>query len=151
MLEQKMADLPPDRAEIGPPSPMSASMRLHCGRYRQGGIEEERQTANAVASSAIHMERFETMDANAFICALRRFVSIRAAATRLRCDRGSNFVGEMSELDEALAEMDNKSVERSHFGRVWERQIGTITRILDAMLVETGVQKLPPRASSYVP
>ena len=54
--------------------------------------------------------------------------------------------------------MDKKSVERylsekgcewqfnplhaSHFGGVWERQIGTIRRILDAMLVETGVQKL---------
>ena len=30
----------------------------------------------------------------------------------------------------------------SHFGGVWERQIGTIRRILDAMLLETRAQKL---------
>ena len=28
----------------------------------------------------------------------------------LRCDRGSNFVGAKSEIDEALAEMDSESV-----------------------------------------
>jgi len=76
----------------------------------------------------------------------------------LRCDRGSNLVGGKSKLDEALAEMDKKSVERylseqgcewqfnpphaSHFGGAWESQIGTIRRILDAMLLETGSQKL---------
>ena len=107
---------------------------------------------------AIHIELLETMDASSFICALRRFFSIRGPATRLRCDGASNFVGGKSELDEALAEMDKKSVKRylseqgcewqfnpphaSHFGRAWERQIGTIRRILDAMLVETRAQKL---------
>lgn len=109
MLEQKMADFPQTEQRSDPPSPTSTSMRLHRGRYREGGIEKERQTANAVASSAIHMELFETMDASSFICALRRFVSIRGPATRLRCDRGSNFVSEKSEPDEALAEMDKKS------------------------------------------
>ena len=52
------------------------------------------------------------MDASSFICALRRFFSIQGPATLLRCDQGSNFDGGKSELDEALAEMDKKSVER---------------------------------------
>ena len=98
------------------------------------------------------------MDASSFICALRRFPSIRGPALLLRCDRGSNFVGAKTELDEALAAMDSQSVEKylseqgckwqfnpphaSHFGGVWERQIGTIRRILDAMLLETRTQKL---------
>ena len=76
----------------------------------------------------------------------------------LRCDRGSNFVGAKSEIDEALAEMDNESVANylleqncewifnpphaSHFGSVWERQIGTTQSILDTMLLELGAQQL---------
>lgn len=67
-------------------------------------------------------------------------------------------MGAKTELDEALATMDKQSVEKylskqgcqwqfnpphaSHFGRVWERQIGTIRRILDAILLEIGAQKL---------
>lgn len=165
MLEQKMADLPPDRAEIGPPftnvgfdvfGPWTVQTR----RTRGGAAGSKRWglVFTCLASRAIHIELLETMDASSFICALRRFFSIRGPVTRLRCDRGSNFVGGKSELDEALAEMDKKSVERylseqdcewqfnpphaSHFGGVWERQIGTIRRILDAMLIESGVQKL---------
>ena len=165
MLEQKMADLPPDRAEIGPPftnvgfdvfGPWTVQTR----RTRGGAADSKRWglVFTCLASRAIHIELLETMDASSFICALRRFFSIRGPATRLRCDRGSNFVRGKSELDEALAEMDKKSVERylseqgcewqfnpphaSHFGGAWERQIGTIRRILDAMLVETGAQKL---------
>lgn len=123
MLEQEMADFPQTAQRSDPPSPTSTSMRLHRGRYREGGIEEERQTANAVASSAIRMELFETMDASSFICALRRFVSIlRGPATRLRGDRCSNFVSENLELDEALAEMDKISFTEEVLFRGFEWQ-----------------------------
>ena len=82
------------------------------------------------------------MDTSAFICALRRFLSIRLPTARIRCDRGSNFVGAKSELEQALEEMDEGAVKTyladqgcewclnppraSHFGEVWEWQIGTI-------------------------
>ena len=47
---------------------------------------------------------------------------MRGPATPLRCDRGSNFVGGKLKLDEALAEMDKKSVERylSEQGCEWQ-------------------------------
>ena len=61
-----------------------------------------------LVSRAIHIELLETMDASSFICALRRFFSIRGPALRLRCDRCSNFVGAKTELDESLAEMDKQ-------------------------------------------
>ena len=77
---------------------------------------------------------------------------------KLRCDRGSNFIGAKTELDEALTQMNHSSVERylsnsgcawqfnppqaSHFGGVWEGQIGTIRRTLDAMLLEIRGRKL---------
>ena len=98
------------------------------------------------------------MDASAFICALRRFYAIRGPATKLRCDRGTNFVGAKSQLDDAIAEMDQKRIERfvteqgcewvfnplhaSHFGGAWERQIATIRRVLDSMLLEIGTSQL---------
>ena len=164
-LEQKMADLPPDRAEIGPPftnvgfdvfGPWTVKTRR-----TRGGVAESKRWGlvfTCLVSRAIHIELLETMDASSFICALRRFLSIRGPALLLRCDRGSNFVGAKTEFDEALAAMDSQSVEKylseqgckwqfnpphaSHFCGVWERQIGTIRRILDAMLLETGTQKL---------
>lgn len=98
------------------------------------------------------------MDVSAFICALRRFLSVRGPTTRIRCDRGSNFVRAKTELEQALQEMDEgalktyhadqgwewsfKPPHASHFGGVWERQIGTIHRLLDAMLLELGKPQL---------
>ena len=124
MLEQRMVDLPPGRAEPGPP--------------------------------------FTNVGFDAFgpwtVQTLRRFFAIRGLALRLRCDMGTNFVGAKTEIDEALADMDKESTAKylsdqgcewlfnpphaSHFGGAWERQIGTIRRVLDAMLLELGTRQL---------
>ena len=98
------------------------------------------------------------MDASSFLCALRRFLAIRGPALRLQCNRGTNFIGAKTEIDEALADMDKESIAKylsdqgcewlfnpphaPHFGNAWERQIGTIQRILDAMLLELGTRQL---------
>ena len=98
------------------------------------------------------------MDASSFINALRRFFAIRGPAVLLRCDCGTNFTGANTELKEALGEMQYAKVERyvreegcrwefnpphaSHFGGAWERQIGTIRRVLDAMLLNIGRSQL---------
>ena len=63
-----------------------------------------------------------------------------------------------AELDNALTELDQHKVERyvhkqgcewlfnlphaSHFGGAWERQMGTIRRVLDAMFAELGSAQL---------
>ena len=165
MLDQQMADLPPDRTEVGPPftnvgfdvfGPWTVQTR----RTRGGAANSKRWglVFTCMASRAIHIELLETMDASSFLCALRRFFAIRGPALRLRCDRGTNFVGAKTEIDETLAEMDKESVANylseqgcewifnpphaSHYGGVWERQIGTIRRILDAMLLELGTRQL---------
>ena len=51
------------------------------------------------------------MDTSAFICAQRRFFAFRGPAAIVRCDRGTNFVGGKSELDEALKNMDRRKIE----------------------------------------
>lgn len=165
MLEQQMADLPPDRAEVGPPftnvgfdvfGPWTVQTRK-----TRGGVANAKRWGlvfSCLVIRAIHIELPETIDASSFISALRRFFSLRVPALRLRCDRGSNFVGAKTELDEALEEMDKESVEKYiseqgcewlfnpphafHFGGVWERQIGTVRRIFDAILLEIGAQRL---------
>ena len=76
----------------------------------------------------------------------------------LRCNRGTNFIGGKSELGDTLIEMDQHKVtgyvndhgcewifnplHASHFGGAWERQIGTIRCILDAMFAELGSHQL---------
>lgn len=133
---------------------------IHTRKLRGGTANSKRWglVLTCLSSRAIHIEVLETMDASSFICAFRRFFALRGPASRLRCDRGTNFIGAKSELDEALAELNQQTVQKfvteqgcewqfnpphaSHFGGVWERQIGTIRRILDAMFLEIGSSQL---------
>ena len=165
VLKQHMADLPSDRVQAGPPFTnvgfdVFGPWMVQTRKTRGGSANAKRWglVFTCLTSRAIHIELLERMDASSFICALRRFFALRGPALRLRCDRGTNFVGAKTELDEALAELDKESVGRhlteegcewlfnpphaSHFGGVWERQIGTIRRVLDAMLLEIGAQRL---------
>ena len=82
----------------------------------------------------------------------------RPSSILLRCDRGTNFLGGKRELEEAFKEMDLGKVSRfvaeqrckwelnpphaSHFGGVWERQIGTIRCVLEGMFAELGKTQL---------
>ena len=97
-------------------------------------------------------------DGLAFICALRRFFALRGPSFLLRCDRGTNFIGGKSELDQALSTLNQKVITKYvteqdcewifnpphalHFGGVRERQIGTAKRVLDAMFLELGSPQL---------
>ena len=164
-LTQRMADLPADRTEVGPPftnvgfdvfGPWTVQRRKMSG----GATNSKRWglVCTCLSSRAVHIEVLEAMDTSIFICALRRFFALRGPAAIVRCDRGTNFVGEKSELDEALKNMDRRKIERfvaeqgcewkfnpphaSHFGGAWERQIGTIRSVLDAMFAELGKAQL---------
>ena len=165
VLDQRMADLPADRTEVAPPftnvgfdvfGPWTVNTR----KTRGGSANSKRWglVFTCLSSRAVHIEVLESMEASSFICALRRFFALRGPASLLRCDRGTNFIGAKSELDDALGEMNQSEVERyvrdqgcewlfnpphaSHFGGAWERQIGTIRRVLDAMLVQLGSPQL---------
>jgi hypothetical protein len=160
-----MADLPADRLEVGAPFTnvgfdVFGPWEVHTRKTRGGAAKSKRWglVFTCLACRAIHIELLESMDTSAFICALRRFFALRGQAAILRCDRGTNFIGGKSELEEAFKEMDLGKVQRfvteqgckwelnpphaSHFGGVWERQIGTIRRVLDGMFVEFGKTQL---------
>ena len=160
-----MADLPSDRTEVCPPftnvgfdvfGPWAVQTR----KTRGGGVSAKHWglVFTCQSSKAIQIEVLEAMNSSASICALRRLFTLRGHAKLLRCDRGTNFIGAKTELDAAASELDEKREEKfttesgcewefnpphaSHFGGVWERQINTIRRVLDAMLTELGQSQL---------
>lgn len=59
-----------------------------------------------LSSRAVHIEMLEELSTDAFIIALRCFISLRGAVSQLRCDQGKNFVGAANVFKEALKQCD---------------------------------------------
>ena len=112
-----------------------------------------------LASRAIHLETSTSLETDAFINALRRFICRRGPIRQLRSDQGTNFVGAKHELKAALAELDHERIKAellkkncdwfafamnvpssSHMGGVWERQIRTVKSVLFPLLQNNGLQ-----------
>ena len=161
---QKMADLPSDRLSMEPPfthvgidvfGPWAISAR----RTRGGHADSKRWAVlfTCLSTRAIHLEVIESMDSSGFINALRRFLAIRGPVKEIRSDRGTNFVGACKDLG-ISSNIDENVVERylsekgckwtfnpphsSHMGGVWERMIGITRKILDSMLLQSGLSRL---------
>jgi hypothetical protein len=160
-----MADLPRERLETPPPFTnvgfdVFGPWTIQTRKLRGGAVNAKRWGLIFMCLNcrAVHIEVLETMETSSFICALRRFFALRSPSFLLRCDRGTNFIGGKSELDQALSAMNQKAITKyvteqncewifnpphaSHFGGVWERQIGMARRVLDAMFPELGSPQL---------
>ncbi len=114
--EQKMADLPLER--ILPDLPPFSSV----GVDYFGPIEVKRGRSlckrygvifTCLASRAVHLEVANSLDTDACINALRRFMSRRGQVSHLLSDNGTNFVGASRELKEALAALDHDHIQRA--------------------------------------
>ena len=148
--EQKMADLPEERVT---PSPPFTYVGMDC--FGPFFVKQGRKTLKrygllftCFCSRGIHVEMLDDMTTDAFINALRCFVSIRGAVRTIRCDQGSNFVGARNELAEAMKELDEDAISThlsrnqcdfilnaphaSHTGGIWERQIRTVRDALSS-------------------
>nr|XP_022300905.1 uncharacterized protein LOC111109110 [Crassostrea virginica] len=111
-----------------------------------------------LVSRGIHIELVEELSTSSFINALRRFVSIRGPVRQFRSDRGTNFIGAVNELQMVHQFVEKPLVQKflhegestwlfnpphaSHFGGVWESMIGITRRILDGILLRTGMKSL---------
>ncbi|XP_043227504.1 uncharacterized protein LOC122384292 [Amphibalanus amphitrite] len=141
---QKMADLPEER--VGQMEPFTYS---GCDCFGPFIIKERRSELKrwgivftCMSSRAVHLETLNSLTADAFINAYRRFVSRRGPVRKLFCDNATNFIGGEGYLMAALNEMDRDQVRRtilkdncdivefdhitpraSHMGGAWERQI----------------------------
>ncbi|XP_030588591.1 uncharacterized protein LOC115795386 [Archocentrus centrarchus] len=150
--EQQMAELPEARVEASAPF-------TYCGMdvfgpfiIKRARTEHKRYGLifTCLSSRAIHIETLEDLSTDAFINALRCFISLRGAVRQLYCDHGTNFVGARNEFKKALKQCDPKKLEAylankqcefifsapaaSHAGGVWERQIRTVRNVLNATL-----------------
>ena len=153
---QQMANLPEDRLEACPPF-----TKVGMDFFGPFIIKERRSQVKrwgciftCLYSRAIHLEVATSLSTDAFLNVLRRFVSLRGSVRKLRCDKGTNFVGADNELTAALDEINEEKVRRylseqhcefvfnpadaSHMGGVWERPIRSVRSILASLLRDLG-------------
>ena len=151
---QRMTDLPSERTTLDKP-PFS-NVCIDCfGPFmvKQGRAQVKRYGCifTCLAIRTIHIKMLHSLDADSFINALMRFTSRRETPQTIQSDNGTNFVGGSKEFLDALKRwnkshhldsyLQHESIEwifnppaASHMGGVWERQIRTVRRIMQAIL-----------------
>ncbi|XP_043211405.1 uncharacterized protein LOC122375894 [Amphibalanus amphitrite] len=158
-LTQKMADLPPERTE--PAEPFS-----HCAVDCFGPfyVKEKRSEVkrwgilfSCLASRSIHLESVNSLSADSFLNAVRRFACRRGPIRKLFCDNGTNFVGGKNMLEGALKEEDHVKIRgellkkdcdwfefrfnvpmASSMGGAWERMIRSVRSALTPLIMAHG-------------
>ena len=167
---QKMANLPDDRVSRANPFDFCGMDFLgpFFVKCRRSTVKYYGCIFTCLYSRGVHVEVCHSLSSDSFIMALRRFISIRGPVKRLRCDRGTNFVGASNELKQEMACMDNGKVRdfllandadiefvfnplhASHFEGIFERQIGSIRRVFEGILVKFGSQLNPESLITFL-
>ena len=145
----KMADLPPARLRLFKPPFWSTGVdcfRPFLIRHGQGIIFKW------LTTRCLHLDLLESMDVDAFLLALRRFISHRGKPFEIWADRGTNFrAGDRTnlELNQCFQAMEPKLQEHlshqqisfnfnppgaPHFGGVCEREIRSVKNALRVIL-----------------
>ena len=157
-VTQEMADLPPDRVTPGNPPFTSVGVDYFGPiAVKRGRVQLKHYGClfTCLATRAIHLEVACSLDTDAFLNVLYRFIARRGKPSIIRSDNGTNFVGAKAELascvknwninkiSEALLQQEIKWIFNppgaSHMGGVWEHQIRTVRTILHALLQQQQV------------
>lgn len=154
-MSQKMASLPSDRVTAYlPPFSYTGIDCFGPLLVKHGRKREKRYGCifTCLNVRAIHLEKLHSLDADSFINALNRFIARRGKPSKMRSDNGTNFVGANKEIQSAVREwnassgvtsiLQSKQIEwqfnpplASHMGGVWERQIRTVRKIMNVVLL----------------
>ncbi len=109
-----------------------------------------------LTTRAVHIELLNSLDVDAFLLALRRFIARRGRPKEIRSDCGTNFRGADRELREAFAAMESQLKEQladyqilfkfnppnaPHFGGVWEREVRSIKAALQVAVGSQSVSE----------
>ena len=110
--EQKMADLAEDRLEPAPPFTFSAVDYFGPWYVKDGRrkLKCYEVLFTCLSSRAIHLEASKTMTTDSFLNAYSRFLGRRGPVRPLRSDQGSNFIGVMNELQQAISELKHDRI-----------------------------------------
>ena len=147
-----MADLPQERYTEAAPF-------IYCGvdmfgpliiKERRSELKHYGALFTGFSSRAVHIEVSNSLDADSFILALRRFMARRGTVHSIWSDNEINFVSTRNELQRALKEMKHDKIKSflqgngadwilwhnnppgaSHMGGVWVRQIRSARTILE--------------------
>lgn len=153
--KQIMAELPSYRI-IGDDPPFTETGVDNFGPfYVVNGRKHEKRYGTVftcLKSRAIHIEVSHSLSTDSFIHSLRRFISRRGNVKKLHSDNGKNFTAASKQLNEEINLWNNSSVfdwlkqkniewrfnppYASHFGGIWEREIRSIRKVLNALLSE---------------
>ncbi|KAI7802687.1 hypothetical protein IRJ41_017135, partial [Triplophysa rosa] len=132
----QMADLPPER------------LRLLCPPFYSTG-KRWGLILKCFITRAVHIELLNSMDVDAFLLALRRFIARRGRPHEIRSDCGTNFRRAERELREAFLNMESGLQTRladyqikfkfnppsaPHFGGIWEREVRSIKNALQVAI-----------------
>lgn len=155
LCQQKMADLPESR--VLPDKPPFTSVGVdYFGPFqvRRGRSLVKRYGVifTCLAIRAVHIEVAHSLDTDAFLLALRRFIARRGQVREIHSDNGTNFTSGERELRDAISNWNQEKIHNSllqknikwsfnppygsHFGGIWERCIRTVRKILQALLRE---------------
>ena len=155
-----MSDIPEDRLCIdGKPFPNTGvdylgpyRIKLHIKRTRSNQATAKRYVAlfTCLTTRAVHLEIAGDLSTDAFILALRRFISRRGKVNIIRSDNGTNFVGASKELKQAIKNIDQNTVNKHlvakgikwkfhplvspWMGGIWESLVKSAKRSLKAII-----------------
>ena len=79
-------------------------------RERRSDLKRYAALFTSFFSRAVHIEITNTIDADSFIMALRRFLARRGSVRSIWSGNGTNFVGANNEFQKALKEMDHLKI-----------------------------------------
>ncbi|XP_054869388.1 uncharacterized protein LOC129349632 [Amphiprion ocellaris] len=148
----KMADYPPAQLRLHKPPFYSTGVDCFGPFQVRIGRRTEKRWGivyKCMTTRSVHLELLESLDTDAFLLSLRRFISRRGKPFELLMDNGTNFVGGERELREAVAAMASPLREQlaeqqisfrfnppsaPHFGGTWEREVKSIKTALRVVL-----------------
>ncbi|XP_023806317.1 SH3 and multiple ankyrin repeat domains protein 2 isoform X1 [Oryzias latipes] len=144
----KMADLPAARLRIFKPAFYSTGVDCFGPMLVKVARRHEKRWGiifKCLTTRAVHLDLLRSMDVDAYLMALRRFIARRGTPAEIWSDRGTNFKGGERELKEAFTSMEPALQQQlaqqkirfhfnppaaPHFGGVWEREIRSVKTAL---------------------
>ena len=112
LVKQQMGQLPESRATPSPPFEkvgivFAGPLHIKLGRVRKPVIVNMYVAVFVCFSTrAVHLEAVTDLTTEAFLAALKRFVSRRGLPTLIQSDNGTNFVGAHKELLQAYLQLE---------------------------------------------